>query len=94
VEGLHSFEGILQHSAHYDESLDLTGKRVAVIGIGSSGIQCISAITPVVKELYTWVRSPTWVTAGFAQRFAGENGANFECKQIFTCLVPIYHFPD
>ncbi|EXJ55336.1 hypothetical protein A1O7_08263 [Cladophialophora yegresii CBS 114405] len=80
IKGLHSFKGTLVHSANYDTSLDLNGKRVAVIGIGSSGIQIISKIASQVKQLYLWVRSPTWITAGFAQRFAGPNGANFHCK--------------
>lgn len=77
VKGLHSFKGILEHTARYSEGRDLSDKRVAVIGIGSSGIQCISKIAPQVKQLYTWIKSPTWITAGFAQKFAGENGANF-----------------
>ncbi|KAK5043605.1 hypothetical protein LTR84_011365 [Exophiala bonariae] len=78
IKGLHSFKGILQHSAHYDEGLDLNDKRVAVIGMGSSGIQITSDLGPKVKKLYTWIRSPTWVTAGFAQKYAGPTGGNFE----------------
>lgn len=27
-----------------------------------------------------FIRSTSWVTAGFGQRFAGKNGANFDCK--------------
>ncbi|KAK4906175.1 hypothetical protein LTR66_017741 [Elasticomyces elasticus] len=77
IKGLHSFQGILEHSARYTEGRDLTGQRVAIIGIGSSGIQTISKIAPKVSQLYTWVKTPTWITAGFAQKFAGENGANF-----------------
>ncbi|KAK5077996.1 hypothetical protein LTR64_003600 [Lithohypha guttulata] len=77
VKGLHSFQGVLEHTARYTEGRDLTGQRVAVIGIGSSGIQCISKIAPQVKQLYTWIKTPTWITAGFAQKFAGKNGANF-----------------
>lgn len=49
-----------------------------MIGIGSSGIQVIANIANKVSQLYTWVRSPTWITAGFAQKYAGPNGANFE----------------
>ncbi|OAG37868.1 hypothetical protein AYO21_07974 [Fonsecaea monophora] len=78
IQGLDSFQGTLMHSAHYTEDFDLTNKRVAVIGAGSSGIQIIAAITSQVKELYCWVRSPTWVTAGFGQKFAGPDGGNFE----------------
>ncbi|EXJ74840.1 uncharacterized protein A1O5_01536 [Cladophialophora psammophila CBS 110553] len=77
IKGLHSFKGILVHSANYDPEIDLNGKRVAVIGIGSSGIQIISKIASQVKQLYAWVRSPTWITAGFAQKFAGPDGGNF-----------------
>lgn len=68
------------HTARYDDKLDLKGKKVAVIGSGSSGIQVVSTIQKDVKELYTWVRSPTWITDGFAQKFAGEGGGNFNCK--------------
>lgn len=50
-----------------------------MIGIGSSGVQIIPHIAPDVKKLYTWIRSPTWITAGFAQQYAGPGGANFEC---------------
>ncbi len=65
------------HTANYDNSYDLKGRRVAVVGSGSSGVQCIAAVQKQVSELYTWVRSPIWVTAGFAQKFAGKDGANF-----------------
>lgn len=77
IEGLMAFQGKLMHTARYDDSIDLTGKRVAVIGAGSSGVQCIAAVQKQVSKLYTWVRSPIWVTAGFAQKFAGKDGANF-----------------
>lgn len=65
------------HTARWDESYDLTGKRVALVGAGSSGVQVLANIYPRIKEVYTWVRSPIWVTAGFAQAFAGQDGANF-----------------
>ncbi|KAI9872864.1 MAG: hypothetical protein M1830_001115, partial [Pleopsidium flavum] len=77
IEGLMTFQGKLMHTARYDNSIDLTGKRVAVIGCGSSGVQCIAAIQKQVSKLYTWVRSPIWITAGFAQKFAGRDGANY-----------------
>lgn len=76
IDGLHSFKGLLCHTAAYPEGTDLTGKRVAVIGIGSSGVQVIATIASQVSKLYTWVRSPTWITAGFAQKYAGEGGHN------------------
>lgn len=80
IKGLDSFRGVVAHSANYPDDLDLTNKSIAVVGNGSSGIQLVSHVQPDVKQLFTWVRSPTWMTAGFSQKWAGENGANFECE--------------
>lgn len=85
IDGLGSFRGVVCHTARYDTTLDLTGKRVAVIGTGSSGIQVTAEIADKVRQLYTWIRSPTWVTAGFAQNWAGPNGTNFECTLPCAC---------
>ncbi|RBQ69318.1 hypothetical protein FVER14953_04333 [Fusarium verticillioides] len=77
VPGLHDFEGRLMHSANWDQSYDFTGKRIVVIGAGSSGVQIVASLYDRIDHLYTWVRSPTWITAGFAQDFAAEDGRNF-----------------
>lgn len=71
------FQGKMLHSASYEEGYPLEGRRVMVIGSGSSGVQIIPAILDRVDSLVTFVRSPTWITAGFAQRFAGKDGCNF-----------------
>lgn len=61
--------------------MDLKGKRVAVAGLGSSGVQIIANVQPLVDHLYTWVRTPTWLTPGFASKYAGgPGGENFTCK--------------
>ncbi|EXJ56379.1 uncharacterized protein A1O5_12646 [Cladophialophora psammophila CBS 110553] len=87
IPGLDSFKGTKLHSAAWDESVVLKGKRVAVIGNGSSGIQIVTAIQPEVKALSVFIRSPSWVSTSFAQDFAGPNGTNFsytdEQKQTF-----------
>lgn len=80
IPGLHDFEGKLMHSAAYEEGYPLEGKKVAVIGAGSSGVQIVSNIQKKVDKLYHWIRSPIWITAGFAQTWAGKDGANFECN--------------
>ena len=88
IEGLHSFKGKLMHSAAYEEGYSLDGKRVAVVGIGSSGVQIIATIAESVEKLYCWIRSPTWITAGFAQKFAGPDGGNFECMtSVFLSML-------
>ncbi|KAF8645042.1 hypothetical protein AX16_008103 [Volvariella volvacea WC 439] len=62
IEGLEMFNGPRMHTAHWDKSVDLRGKHVAVIGNGASAIQIIPAIYPVVGRITTFIRSPTWVT--------------------------------
>ncbi|PLB40928.1 flavin-containing monooxygenase [Aspergillus candidus] len=61
IQGLHDFQGTLVHSANWPRELDYTGKRVAVIGNGSSGIQIVPAMQPTVDHLVHFVRSPTWI---------------------------------
>ena len=61
VEGLHSFKGPYMHSADYDESFDATGKTVAVVGGGSSGIQILPQIQKVAKHVDHYMRSQNWI---------------------------------
>jgi cation diffusion facilitator CzcD-associated flavoprotein CzcO len=77
IEGLNDFAGDLLHSTNWNQGCDLTNKRVALIGAGSSGVQILPNIYDRVSEVYTWVRNRIWITAGFAQAFAGKDGANF-----------------
>ena len=86
VPGLNEFKGKLMHTACYEEGTDLQGKRVAVLGAGSSGVQCVAKVQKEVDHLYHWIRSPIWITAGFAQTWAGHDGANFECE-CFSCIT-------
>ena len=60
-EGLDEFEGAVFHSAEWDHSVDLTDKRVAVIGTGASAIQIVPEIVKDVAELHLYQRTPAWV---------------------------------
>ncbi|KAF9882914.1 hypothetical protein FE257_004895 [Aspergillus nanangensis] len=95
IPGINTFQGDMFHTAHYQEGYDLKGKRVAVIGAGSSGIQVVASIVDDVDALYTWVRSPTWITAAFGQAYAGKDGQNFsyteEQKKAFQDNPTMYH---
>ncbi|KAI0152086.1 FAD/NAD(P)-binding domain-containing protein [Hypoxylon sp. NC0597] len=61
VSGLEDFKGIKLHSADYDETVDLKGRNVLVIGSGSSAVQILPAIQPVVREAKIIIRTPSWV---------------------------------
>ncbi len=60
-EGLDSFAGLAFHSARWDNDLDLSDRRVGVVGTGSSAIQIVSAIADRVKELTLFQRTAQWV---------------------------------
>jgi cation diffusion facilitator CzcD-associated flavoprotein CzcO len=66
------------HSANWDNNVSLEGKVVAVIGSGSSAVQIVPNIRPIVNELKCFIRSSSWVTAGFGSSFAGKDGGNFK----------------
>lgn len=61
LPGLEEFKGEAFHSSRWNHDLDLTGKRVAVIGTGASAIQFIPEIQPKVKELVAFQRTPQWI---------------------------------
>lgn len=63
IPGLDSFKGNAFHSARWDHSDDLTGKRVAVMGTGASAIQIVPRIQPQVEQLYVLQRTPPWILA-------------------------------
>ncbi len=61
IEGKDEFRGASFHSAEWDHGVDLTGKRVAVIGTGASAIQIVPSIVNEVGELQLYQRTPPWV---------------------------------
>ncbi|ETN39501.1 uncharacterized protein HMPREF1541_05727 [Cyphellophora europaea CBS 101466] len=60
ISGIESFKGNLCHTASWDNSLDLTNKRVGVIGNGSTGVQVITAISKDVSKLVSFQRHPQY----------------------------------
>ncbi|ANB13681.1 hypothetical protein AWJ20_4624 [Sugiyamaella lignohabitans] len=70
IPGFHDFKGTKLHSAKWDKSVDVTNKRVAVIGSGSSAIQIVPSIQPSVSHLVSFNRSPNWVTEEFSSELA------------------------
>lgn len=63
LPGLQRFRGDAFHSARWRHDLDLSGKRVAVIGTGASAIQFVPQIQPKVAQLCLFQRSAAYVLA-------------------------------
>ncbi|KAK0733515.1 hypothetical protein B0T26DRAFT_631405 [Lasiosphaeria miniovina] len=60
IEGLETFKGKLVHTARWPEDFEHSGKNIAVIGNGSTGVQVLPELQPEAKKLYHVVRTPTW----------------------------------
>ena len=65
IAGVDSFDGVTIHTARWDHSQDLTGKRVAIIGTGASAVQVIPEIAPKVEQLTVYQRTPIWCLPKF-----------------------------
>lgn len=61
IEGLNDFRGRVMHTACWDETCTLAGKRVAVIGAGASAIQVVPEIAKAAVQLSVFQRTPSWI---------------------------------
>lgn len=55
------FTGTVMHSSRWDHSIPLEGKRIAVLGTGSTASQLIPELAKVADKVYSVQRSPTWI---------------------------------
>lgn len=57
IKGINQFKGELHHTSRWPDDVSFEGKRVGVIGTGSTGVQVITAVAPLVKHLTVFQRS-------------------------------------
>ncbi len=62
IEGLDSFAGTYFHSARWRHDVDLTGKRVAVIGTGCSAVQLLPKTAERAAHVDVYQRTPHWLS--------------------------------
>ena len=104
VPGIYTFEGDWYHTGRWPRdpnsnkgaNIDFTGKRVAVIGTGASGVQVIQEMAKVAKELTVFQRSPNWCcplgNAPVSQEEMDEIKRNYKELNAF-CDTTISGFP-
>lgn len=61
IRGIDSYRGQKIHSARWNHDIDLTGKRVAVIGTGSSAVQIVPQLVGNAERVKVFQRTPGWV---------------------------------
>ncbi|WP_336980005.1 NAD(P)/FAD-dependent oxidoreductase [Altererythrobacter fulvus] len=60
LPGIESFRGRILHTATWDDTVELEGKRIAIFGTGSSGIQAIPQLARVASQLTVFQRTPNY----------------------------------
>jgi len=79
--GQSSFKGQIHHTALWPkEGVDLKGKRVAVVGVGATGIQVIQSIAPEVAELKVFVRTPQYMIPMRNPKYGEKEWADFAAR--------------
>ena len=78
ITGAESFDGATFHSAEWDHSVDLSGRRVAVIGTGASAIQFVPAIQPQVDHLDVFQRSAPYLLPRPDRKYSAAQHKLFE----------------
>jgi cation diffusion facilitator CzcD-associated flavoprotein CzcO len=60
IDGIETFSGDVFHTAEWDHSVDLKGKRVGIIGTGSTAAQVIPEVAKIAGRLKVFQRTPQW----------------------------------
>ena len=61
IPGLDTFGGDVVHTARWDDDIATGGRRIAVVGNGSTGVQIVSALQREAAHITHFVRTPQWV---------------------------------
>jgi len=77
IKGIDSFRGTHFHSARWDHSVPLDGKRIGIIGNGSTGVQIVSALAGRAGKLHHFQRTPQWIFPVENSVFSEEQKAAF-----------------
>ncbi|GGC58026.1 NAD(P)/FAD-dependent oxidoreductase [Hoyosella rhizosphaerae] len=62
IPGIDTFTGKIIHTTDWDDSYNLDGRTVAIIGTGATAVQLIPNLAKRAKELTVFQRTPIWVT--------------------------------
>ena len=82
IKGSNEFQGPSFHTANWCDDVDLTDKRVAVIGAGASGFQLVPAIAEVTQHVDVYQRTPQWMAPNPAYHDAIPDGARWAIRHL------------
>src|SRR4051794_3847779 len=96
LPGLDSFAGPAFHTARWRHDVELTGKRVAVVGTGCSAIQTVPALQPIVEQVDVYQRSPGWTLPKMDFEYSDRAKQLFERFPVLQRLdrAAIFYFQE
>ncbi len=62
IPGIEEFQGRVLHPTQWTQDLDVRGKRVAVVGNGSSGVQLLAPVAAEAEHVTVFQRTPQWIS--------------------------------
>ncbi|MDH3994490.1 MAG: NAD(P)/FAD-dependent oxidoreductase [Gammaproteobacteria bacterium] len=93
IEGLDGYQGAMFHTSRWDHDVSLEGKRVGIIGTGSTATQVISEISKTAGELTVFQRTPQWVCSVPDKNYSESDKAKLRGNQgLMTKLSERYAF--
>ncbi|KAJ6023057.1 hypothetical protein N7499_008375 [Penicillium canescens] len=84
IPGLEDFQGKMMHSARWDWSYDITGKRVAIIGNGATAAQIAPEVAQIASHLTIYQRTPNWIIP------RGDGPVSAFQRALFKYLPPLH----
>ncbi|HEX7922470.1 MAG TPA: NAD(P)/FAD-dependent oxidoreductase [Bradyrhizobium sp.] len=77
IEGRDQFAGASFHSSQWDHNTPIAGRRIGIIGTGSTSVQIISAIVDEARSVTLFQRTPQWILNVENRFFTEEAKAGF-----------------
>lgn len=92
IEGIKDFKGDMFHTAQWDHSVDLAGKRVGIIGTGSTAAQVIPELAKSVSKLTVFQRTAQWIVPQPNPAYSEETKQELRTNKRFLERVRYRHF--
>ncbi|WP_329377207.1 flavin-containing monooxygenase [Streptomyces sp. NBC_01716] len=92
--GLDGFTGDSFHTARWDEKVQLAGRRVAVVGTGSTAVQIVPVVADSAARLYVFQREPGWVEPKGERAFTEAERARFRRSPLHRRLYRLRLFHE
>ena len=70
INGLNEFQGTMFHTARWDDEASLEGKKIGVIGNGSTSVQMFPKLQKLASSIALFQRTPQWVLPVFDKEYS------------------------